>query len=333
MKKFTLIELLESATCQVCVLPLHFLKKFNKKMPLDACKASASYTESVLHICRRQMLHTPKVCFTRSGFTLIELLVVIAIIAILAAMLLPALQKARERARQSTCLNTMNTLGKASAFYLDDNKGIIPTLYNTTAWSTCNRVWYFPNNRPDLSTTNKSGMLSPYMGVADTDAYRQGYSLGGFSKKDGAYVASPFMCPTRSGVMREIIARNPSVSTSYGGYSRSNNAGSISRYKRPSRTVNAGESAMDEKTHLVGPNTGDFPVFPHDNPNPADNETRIYGEKVTTGAGKSSFLFFDGHVDMLERNRVPASNRTASGWAGAGYCSFWMGADFKNESF
>ena len=61
---FTLIELLVSVTCQVCVLPLHYLKKQSKKMPYNACEASASCTESALHICRRQMLHT-FVCLTR----------------------------------------------------------------------------------------------------------------------------------------------------------------------------------------------------------------------------------------------------------------------------
>ena len=152
------------------------------------------------------------------SFTLIELLVVIAIIAILAAMLLPALQKARERGRQSTCVNNMNTLGKANAFYLDDNRGIVPYLYNTTAWSSCSRVWYLPNALPGPTKDAKCGMLAPYMGVTGTDAVKLGYSLGGFSKKDGVHVANPFMCPTRSGVMREIIARNPSIGTSYGGY-------------------------------------------------------------------------------------------------------------------
>jgi len=115
---------------------------------------------------------------SRGAFTLIELLVVIAIIAILAALLLPALARAKDKARSAFCAGNLRQWGLAMRMYADDNSDFLPRRgqgVQTLALITRTDDWF--------------NALPPYF---DLPMFEQLVEAG---QKPAAHEHSVFICP------------------------------------------------------------------------------------------------------------------------------------------
>lgn len=100
------------------------------------------------------------------GFTLVELLVVIGLISVLIAILMPALSRAREQAKQIACLSNLRQLGMAFYMYASDNKGLYPRFADWGGEYPEDWIYWENNRDPSQSA------VAPYIGGFSVEKFR-----------------------------------------------------------------------------------------------------------------------------------------------------------------
>ena len=261
------------------------------------------------------------------GFTLIELLVTIAIIAVLIALLLPAVQQAREAARRTQCKSNLKQIGLAFAIY-ESSYGQIPPAYvllSGPVFSAFGLGLGTPAAHDDLNVHGYTEFILPYLD--QSTVYNQiNFSAPYMSPVDLSFAGLPNYQANNQKLIRSTIPSFVCPSAS-----RSQNPISItSSIFGPQISWTSG--AMDYSplggfegtifSSYIQPTTGKVPssgVLSNLN-------TKVRMADITDGASNTLVLFeLAGRNDLYEKGKFVAANAASGGgWADLSNYENWL---------